>query len=322
MTSDLYWYFLDSNEGALVTAGGGAVEVHSFLGPLSARDGERRFSLRLWRASTRPHEMSETEREMARRDCVVAVGSADELAVELRRTEGATNVRYQVGRRRGDTQTSASPRALRFNLGHEVTVHTDEVFDAQEAAALFLSYYQTGTVPTTEYRLRELSSPDILTDHDNPTHVLTINYDNERPVLPTVALGEFSAFLADAGENKSSVLVLSRLPPGKTMEELTDEERSTNDEFMQTAGSSGRYTVELRKHVGDTSKLYTVGRQVDYLVWNTASDTEIAVGDKMLHVYPNEVLTPAEVDALFVHYTRTGDLPKDGYIVGEIELAE
>jgi hypothetical protein len=310
MTGDTRWYVLDTNEGELVAAGGGEVGVHTFFGPLSTRDGETLFSLRLWLAPEHPLEMSETARARARENCLLAVGWADELTIGLR-----GDSRYQVSH----GALHGALRTLRFNLGHEVTVRADEVFDAKRAAALFLAYYQTGTVPTSEYRLRELTSPDVLTGQDNATHALTINYDKQRPVLPTVESGAFSAFIYAAGEDASTVLVLWPLPSGKKLAELTDEERSTHEEFMQAAGSSGDYTVEVRKKVGDGYKLYTVGHQVDYLVWDTANDVEIFVGNDVLTVYPNEVFTPDEVDALFLHYARTGQLPEDGYLLGEYE---
>jgi hypothetical protein len=299
MTDKARWYILDFNDGERVTAGGGAVSVVSFQGPLSTRDGETRFSLRLWRASDHPDEMAEAERAEAREQCLLAVGSADELAIELH-TAGA---RYQVGR--GDAGPS---RTLRFNLGHEVTVTSGETFNANEAGQLFLSYFQTGTVPYAEYRLRELEPADM----PSPTHALTVNYDKHRPVLPTADAGEFSAFLDDT---ETSVLVLWRIPPGQSLADLTDEEKATHHEFMQTAGSSGRFTVEIRQR----DKLYTVGRMVDDLVWGTPT-TDIAVGSTVLQVYPNEVFDPAEVGTLFRHYLRTGGAPGKGYLLGEIEL--
>jgi hypothetical protein len=311
MTDELVWYVLDFNEGALVTAGGGAVEVTTFRGPLSTRDGEAQFSLRLWRAPDRPDELPETVRNEARENCLLAVGSAGELAIELR----ANGARFQVGR----GAEVASTRTLRFNLGHEVLVHPNEVFDAPEAAELFLSYYRTGTVSAAEYQLRELAASDAMVA--SPTHVLTVNYDEHRPVLPTVDAGEFSAFLSDTGESEPSVLVLRPFPKGGTTVELTGGEMSGSQEFMQTAGSSGRYTVEMRRLAGDTHKLYTISHVVDYLVWGT-EPTEIAIGPDVLQVYPNEVFTPAEVGNLFHHYTRTGQLPEDGYMLREIPLAD
>jgi hypothetical protein len=304
MTDDKKWYVLDFNDGARVTAGGGAVEVMSFLGPLSTRDGEVRFSLRLWRASEHPDLMPESDRNTSRETCVLAVGSADALAVELR----TADARYQIGHH--DTGNSPA-RTIRYNLGNEVTVHESEVFAASEAGGLFLSYFRSGTISTDEYRLRELSRPGI---SPSPTHALTINFDEYRPVLPTVEAGEFSTFLSDTNDDEPSVLVLWPIPSGRTMADLTNEELSTHEEFMQTAGSSGRYTVEIRHQ----ARLYTLGHKVDYLIWGT-EPTEITVGSDVLPVYPHEIFTPSEVGDLFHHYRETGQIPEGRYLRRELQ---
>jgi hypothetical protein len=311
MTDDVHWYVLDFNEGGWVTIGGGAVEASSFEEALSTRDGEAEFSLRLWRAPDHPDLMPEADQNTARENCLLAVGSADELAVEWR----AGGTRYQVGRPESETPA----RSIRFNLGHEVTVHGNEIHDTREAGRLFYSFFQRGTVTTGDYQLRELRSPDVLAA-DAATLALTINYDEHRPVLPTVAASEFAAFLNHTNDDDPSVLVLWPLPQGKTVAELTAEELSTQPEFLQTAGSSGRYTVELRQRAGATHKLYTVGRQVDdVVVWDTEL-TEIAIGSQVVRVYPNEVFSSAEVGTLFQHYTQHGHIPGEGYLLGEIPL--
>jgi hypothetical protein len=289
MTGGAHWYVLEFNEGERVTAGGGAVGVSTFLGPLSTRDGEARYSLRLWRAREHPDELPAAERNDARDNCLLAVGAANRLAVELR----ADGTRYQVGR--ADAETGP-PATLKYDLGHELTLGPHEVHTAPEAAELFLSYHRTGLVSPADYTLREVAPSAA-----EPTHLLTVNFDDHRPVLPTVEAAEFAAFLAD----DENVLVLS---------ELTGEEPAARREFLQTAGSAGRYTVEIRQR----DKLYTVGHQVDYLVW-ASEPVEITVGSNTIPVYPNEVFTPAEVGTLFEHYTRTGAIPDDGFLLGEIE---
>ena len=76
-----------------------------------------------------------------------AAGKADALMVDIRKPGGAQWgcewVRYFVGR-------SATPQPLdlpiRMPRGTEM-VSADEVFDADEAADLFLAYQQTGDLP-------------------------------------------------------------------------------------------------------------------------------------------------------------------------------
>lgn len=299
MSNERPWYVLEFDDGTRTTAGAGAVEVSSFRGPLSARDGEVRFSLRLWRAPDHPDAMPDADRQAARENYVLAVGSADALAVEHR----ADGVRRQVGR---PGPTTARTRTIRYNLGHQVTVHDDELFTAAEAGELFLTYFTTGAVPATEYRLREIEIPSA---PDAPTHVLTVDFDRHRPVLPTVAAEEFQAFLSE--DEDPAVLVLWPLPPGRTVTESAGEE---HEEFIQTAGSDGRYTVEVR----EDGKLHTLGHLVDYLVWDS-EPTEITVGEDTIPLYPNEVFTPAEVGAIFRRYLDSGHLDRNDYLRRETQ---
>ncbi len=308
------WKILDFNEGAYVTAGAGAVEVTDFRGPLSTRDGEVRFSLRLWRTPDSslarsavgryPDLMPGTARNAARANCILAVGSADALAVALY----MTGTRYRIGRR--DAENSPV-RTIRYNLGREVTVHEGEIFAAPEAGELFLAYFLTGTVSPDDYRLRELNDPGTA---PNPTHALTINFDEHRTVFPTVEADEFSAFLSDTNNDEPSVLVLWPLPPGKAVTDLTDEEQSDHQEFIQTAGSCGRYTVEIRQR----ATVYTLGHVIDDPIWDT-EPTEITAGSHVVPVYPHEVFTPAEVGHLFHHYRKTGQIPDNGYTRRELQ---
>lgn len=307
MTDEPVWYVLDFNEGARVVMGAGAVGIDSFSGPLSTRDGQRRYSLRLWRAPERPDELTDVERARARGRCVLAIGGAEQLVVELR----AHGTRYQVGRPERGTAT----RTIRFDLGHQATVYDSEVFDSKAVAELFLAYFRAGVLLEADYLLRELDMPDPL--DGAPTHGLTVDFDTHRPVQPTVQAGEFAAFLAGLDSDEASVLVLWPFSPGGTMAGLTDEQLSNHQEFIQTAGSAGRYTAEIRRRTGDTYTQYTIGRQVDYLVWGSETTT-IEAEFASFEVYRNEVFTPTQVGTLFHHYVRNGDIPASGYLVREI----
>lgn len=309
MTEGAYWYVLEFNEGAYITVGGGAVSANSFESALSSRDGQSEFSLRLWRALDDPNSMADDEFKRAREECVLAAGAADELAVELR----MNGICYQVGRRAGGTPA----RTIRVNLGHQVEVRADETHDARDAGQIFWSFFRTGGVDSGSYPLREKEPLDILKS-EGAKHALTIDFHEHRAVLPGVAADEFSAFLNDVDKNDPSVLVLWPLLQGKPLAELSAEELSDQQEFLQAAGSRGRYTVEVRKRVGDTFKLYTVGSKVDHLVWGTEL-TEVAVGSQTIRLYPNEVFGTAEVGALFQHYVRMNKLPGEKYLLGEIQ---
>jgi hypothetical protein len=295
MTGENSWYVLDFNEGARVTAGAGAADVTSFRGPLSTRDGEIRFSLRLWRAPSHPDLMPQAERNAARENCVLAVGSAEALAVELR----ADGTRYQVSR---PGAAGEATREIRYNLGHRVTVHDDEVLTAADAGELFLAYFRTGVVSTDEYRLRELASPPSPND---AAYALTVDFDEHHEVLPTVTATEFARFL----DGDSAVLVVWPLPPGRRLADLTGDGLELHEEFVQTAGSAGRYTVEIRESGG----VHTLGHVVDHLVWGT-EPTEITFGSNSVSVYPNEVFTSAEVGAILHRYVSMGGIPENAFL--------
>ncbi|MFC9894619.1 hypothetical protein ACFVMC_13100 [Nocardia sp. NPDC127579] len=293
MTEQSPWYVLEFNDGAWVLSGAGAVDTSSFAGALSARDGQRRASLRLWRAPEPPEDLSVFARAEARAHSVFAVGSATELTVRLDTGKASC----QVGR----PAEGGATRTVRCDLGRRVTVSDSEVFDAEAAAELFLAFYRTGALPEDRYALREIDAPDA-----PPTHGLTVDFDEQRAVLATVEAEEFAAFL---GED-STVLVLWPLPPEGTVAEFGDLEHPA---FLQTAGSGGRYTVEIRR--GNT--LFTVGHQSEQLVWGSPL-TAVAVHDNTVEVYHTEVFDPLEVGTLFQHYVRTGDIPAAGYTLRPI----
>ncbi|WP_280409087.1 hypothetical protein [Nocardia brasiliensis] len=141
----------------------------------------------------------------------------------------------------------------------------DEIFDVEQAGALFLAYYRAGTVPDAEYTLRELDSAEGRLEFGVQTHVLTVDYGCYRPVLATVAEGEFAALLPEAEEDpelgdESAVLVLATLPPGRAWADLDDEEVAGSAEFLQVAGSGGRYLVEWRLWDGAEYRQFAIGR--------------------------------------------------------------
>ncbi|MFD6158240.1 hypothetical protein ACFWF7_34655 [Nocardia sp. NPDC060256] len=264
------WYVLEAsaphrcrmpvrdNALPVAVAAGESLAADYFRGWLSYRALFGQWFLRLWWTARPPESLWEVDRVAARGECLLAVGPLDEVVVELRHTVDGVPHRYRIARR---VAPDSSSRTVRFGLGHAVTARADEVFDVDAAAELFCAYYRTGTVPSVEYVLRELDSPDVLTDFGAQTHVLTVEYDQLRPVLATVADGEFAKVLqefdVDAG---FAVLVLSPLPPGRTWAELAGDEATGTEEFVQAAGSGGRYLVEWRKWDGDDYRVFVIGR--------------------------------------------------------------
>jgi hypothetical protein len=83
-----------------------------------------------------------------------AAGSAEALTIEIRKTGGAQWgcrwVRYVVGH----PHAADLPLDVTIEMsGSAVHVSSAEVFDAEEAADLFLAYHQSGDIPVA-YSLR------------------------------------------------------------------------------------------------------------------------------------------------------------------------
>jgi hypothetical protein len=286
MTGEITWYVLDLSEGAGTVAGRGAVRAETFATALTACDGRSRYSVRVWLTPEHPELVPDAATR--RNDCLLVVGSADRFAIEWRHN----GERHQIGR-----ELTGAVHQLRFNLGHTTTVDAGELFDTRTAADLLVAYCESELVPDG-YHLRELHTPDILSD-TGATHGLTIDYDEHRAVLPAATGADFASFLTG---DTSSVLVLWPLPPGADPTDLSTEE--LHEEFIQTAGSADHYTVETRTATDHV----TIGHIVDYLIWGT-EPVDIALGDGTIQVYPNEVFTPSEVGDLFAQYMSDGQLP-------------
>ncbi|WP_029902461.1 hypothetical protein [Nocardia brasiliensis] len=241
------------------SAGRVALDEHYFRGFLIYRAWRGQWFLRLRWAARPPVE---ADRPVACDDCLLAVGPMNEVVVEMRRTVDGRPRRYRVARRGA---ADSSSRTVRFDLGRAVTAGADEIFDVEQAGALFLGYYRAGTVPDAEYTLRELDSAEGRTEFGVQSHVLTVDYGCYRPVLATVAEGEFAALLPEAEEDpelgdESAVLVLAALPPGRAWADLDDEEVAGSPEFLQVAGSGGRYLVEWRLWDGAEYRQFAIGR--------------------------------------------------------------
>ena len=140
-----YTHVLEYDGGEMIDVITRYPDRNRFLSPLRRRNGEQRWALTLWPL---PAGMSYDEvKDLPVTEFLQAAGKADALMVDIRKPGGAQWgcewVRYFVGR-------SATPAPLdvpiRMPRGTEM-VSADEVFDADEAADLFLAYQQTGDLP-------------------------------------------------------------------------------------------------------------------------------------------------------------------------------
>jgi len=118
-------------------------------------DGTKAFSLLLWKLppGKRLDDVKSPDEEA--NEYIQCAGSADRMTCEVRRLRGGKYEHLVLGH---------APNGE--NPGNQETIHWDdvetlvapnEVFSADEAAELFLSYYRTGWVPS-KYVLRPLST--------------------------------------------------------------------------------------------------------------------------------------------------------------------
>lgn len=132
--------------------------LYSFLTPLQALDGDRKYTRLLCRL---PYEAdydaySRQDLEAAREQFIQAAGSASGMTVEIRKTDddGATRL-YTVGR--APLADTTTPPTVRIKVGeHSTNVYPNEVFAAAEAAGLFFHYYLGDRIPDG-YVLRDLN---------------------------------------------------------------------------------------------------------------------------------------------------------------------
>jgi len=118
-------------------------------------DGTMAFALLLWKLPPGKRLDDVKSPDEAANEYIQCAGSADRMTCEVRRLRGGQYEHLVLGHAPdGD------------NLGNKETIHWDdvetlvapnEVFSADEAAELFLSYYRTGWVPS-KYVLRPVST--------------------------------------------------------------------------------------------------------------------------------------------------------------------
>lgn len=123
--------------------------VNGYLrGILNRMDGKDRTTYSIWRLPEPggdPRHVGET--------FIQAAGSAEKMAIEARvMTSDGTSHLYAVGRQEphnGETTT------VPISDKREVRVFTNEIFTADEAAVIFMTFYLTDAV-SQPYQLREI----------------------------------------------------------------------------------------------------------------------------------------------------------------------
>lgn len=150
----VYTHVVEYNGGTSITEIGYA-DVRRFARPLHGFNGSDRFALTLWAL---PDGMNYEKARATGRDALAylqAGGSADTLTLDVRKAGGsewgADWVRYVVGHLPAEEHPSLVV-PIPLPRGPEI-VAQNEVFGADEAAAVFYSYFKTGHIPG-EYSLR------------------------------------------------------------------------------------------------------------------------------------------------------------------------
>jgi hypothetical protein len=152
MTPRAYTHVVEHN-GQLISEIGKRVDRERFAGPLRRHDGRQRWGLVLLPL---PDDLDYDEMIAAGQrftEYLQAAGSAEALTIEIRKPGGAQWgcrwVRYVVG-----------PLDVTIELSDStLQVSAAEVFDAEEAADLFMAYHRSGDIPDG-YSLRPVQCWD------------------------------------------------------------------------------------------------------------------------------------------------------------------
>jgi hypothetical protein len=155
-----YTHVVKSNGGQLISEIGRNVDRERFAGPLRRKDGRQRWGMALMPL---PDDLDYDEMIAAGEDFneyLQAAGSAEALTVEIRKAGGAQWgchwVRYVVGH----PDPADLPLDVTIETGvNALQVSAAEVFDAEEAADLFMAYHRSGDIPDG-YSLRPVQCWD------------------------------------------------------------------------------------------------------------------------------------------------------------------
>jgi hypothetical protein len=192
-----------------------------------------------------------------------------------------------------------------------VRVFPNEVFTADEAAAIFYTYYLTDAV-AQPYQLRETDPADTVRVPLLWTHAESFNG------------GEYQYLTGDGAPIGDQFATILNQADGKrrytySIWRMTDPDdlREHDGSFLQAGGSATAMTVEVSYRTGDgTHRLATLGHPDQ----PTEPTTAIPISStRAVRVFANEVFTADEAATVFDAYYRTGRIP-DTCTLRELDL--
>ncbi|WP_052226959.1 hypothetical protein [Microbacterium mangrovi] len=276
------------------------------LGGLNGRDD---FTYTMWRV-TNPESSAVRARDRSEL-FIEASGSAGALVitVTLRCADGA--VRLHVV---GQPGTNDGGRIeVRVGDTAAVRVFSNEVFTADEAAAIFYTYYLTNAV-AQPYQLRGSDPADTVRVAPLWSHAESFNggeygylTGRGKPIAE-----HLSEILHQAdGKRRYTYSIWRMTNP--------DDLRDHDGYFIQAGGSEDQMTIEFAVPAADGSgRLFTLGHRDSP---DSGPTVLIPINSKRaVRVFSNEVFTADEAAAIFDTYYRTGEVP-DAYSRRELDLS-
>lgn len=149
-------HVLKYDGGSFTSEIGSRKQIDFFARTLRRFNGEKPWALTLVPLHGRDYgEMLRSNVEAT--EFLQAGGSADAMTIEIRRPGGRQWGVESVWGVVGHPVDGAGPLDVPIKLPHSTQmISKSEVFDADEAADLFFTYYQTGEIPST-YTLRPVN---------------------------------------------------------------------------------------------------------------------------------------------------------------------
>lgn len=135
---------------------GSGLTMYNLVNRFKAFDGVSRSITIMFKLPRPAHnyELTSEELDHMNNHFIQAAGSSNAMTIETKKNDSGGEPRlYTVGRPPPEGQTAERRIPITFGNNRTVTVNANEVFDAEEAAQIFFSYYKNDEIPDS-YVLR------------------------------------------------------------------------------------------------------------------------------------------------------------------------